>query len=213
MWISGKREKQVVSLFLKHCEKVEETLHQLRTFIEGYMEDPDSVSSVYQKVCELESEADKLRRETERGINEGAFLPNFRGDLTELMELVDKIANKAEYVADLFSLQKPKIPEELKGYLLKQLEISLKAFRSLRKAVESLFEDLAKVESYVLEVERFEHEEDMVEKEALKKLFDMEIEKCEKIELKEIMRSIGDIADRAEDASDRILVIVAKRRF
>jgi len=198
---------------LKHCEKVEETLHQLRTFIEGYMEDPDSVSSVYQKVCELESEADKLRRETERGINEGAFLPNFRGDLTELMELVDKIANKAEYVADLFSLQKPKIPEELKGYLLKQLEISLKAFRSLRKAVESLFEDLAKVESYVLEVERFEHEEDMVEKEALKKLFDMEIEKCEKIELKEIMRSIGDIADRAEDASDRILVIVAKRRF
>lgn len=198
---------------MKHCEKVEETLHQLRTFIEGYMEDPDSVSSVYQKVCELESEADKLRRETERGINEGAFLPNFRGDLTELMELVDKIANKAEYVADLFSLQKPKIPEELKGYLLKQLEISLKAFRSLRKAVESLFEDLAKVESYVLEVERFEHEEDMVEKEALKKLFDMEIEKCEKIELKEIMRSIGDIADRAEDASDRILVIVAKRRF
>lgn len=177
------------------------------------MEDPDSVSSVYQKVCELESEADKLRRETERGINEGAFLPNFRGDLTELMELVDKIANKAEYVADLFSLQKPKIPEELKGYLLKQLEISLKAFRSLRKAVESLFEDLDKVESYVLEVERFEHEEDMVEKEALKKLFDMEIEKCEKIELKEIMRSIGDIADRAEDASDRILVIVAKRRF
>ncbi len=198
---------------MKHCEKVEETLHQLRTFIEGYMEDPDSVSSVYQKVCELESEADKLRRETERGINEGAFLPNFRGDLTELMELVDKIANKAEYVADLFSLQKPKIPEELKGYLLKQLEISLKAFRSLRKAVESLFEDLDKVESYVLEVERFEHEEDMVEKEALKKLFDMEIEKCEKIELKEIMRSIGDIADRAEDASDRILVIVAKRRF
>lgn len=198
---------------MKHCEKVEETLHQLRTFIEGYMEDPDSVSSVYQKVCELESEADKLRRETEKGINEGAFLPNFRGDLTELMELVDKIANKAEYVADLFSLQKPKIPEELKGYLLKQLEISLKAFRSLRKAVESLFEDLAKVESYVLEVERFEHEEDMVEKEALKKLFDMEIEKCEKIELKEIMRSIGDIADRAEDASDRILVIVAKRRF
>jgi len=213
VWISGKREKQVVSLFLKHCEKVEETLHQLRTFIEGYMEDPDSVSSVYQKVCELESEADKLRRETERGINEGAFLPNFRGDLTELMELVDKIANKAEYVADLFSLQKPKIPEELKGYLLKQLEISLKAFRSLRKAVESLFEDLAKVESYVLEVERFEHEEDVVEKEALKKLFDMEIGRCEKIELKEIMRSIGDIADRAEDASDRILVIVAKRRF
>ena len=201
------------SLFLKHGEKVEETLHQLRVFIEGYMEDPDGVSNVYQKVCELESEADRLRRETEKRIYEGAFLPNFRGDLAELMELVDKIANKAEYVADLFSLQKPKIPEELKSYLLKQLEISLKAFRSLRKAIENLFEDLDKVESYVLEVEKFEHEEDVVEKEALKKLFDMEIGRCEKIELKEIMRSIGDIADRAEDASDRILVIVAKRRF
>lgn len=203
----------MVSLFLKHSEKVEETLLQLRVFIEEYMKNPDGVSGVYQRVCELESEADRLRRETEKKIHEGAFLPNFRADLAELIELVDKVANKAEYIADLFSLQKPWIPEELKGYMLKQLEISLKAFRTLRKAIENLFEDLGKVESCVLEVEKFEHEEDMVEREALKKLFEMEIERCEKIELKEVIRSIGDIADRAEDASDRILIIVAKRRF
>lgn len=40
----------------------------------------------------------------------GAFLPNFRGDLLGLIESVDKVANKAEYVADLIVLQNQKFP-------------------------------------------------------------------------------------------------------
>lgn len=41
----------------------------------------------------------------------------------------------------------------------------------------------------------------------------MDIESCVKLELKELIRSIGDIADRTEDVSDRAEIILLKRRF
>ncbi|MDK2898402.1 MAG: uncharacterized protein PWP36_621 [Thermotoga sp.] len=143
----------------------------------------------------------------------GAFLPNFRGDLLGLIESVDKVANKAEYVADLIVLQKPEVPHQLKDLILMQMEYSLKAYESLKSALRFLFEDLERVEEFALAVEKYEHEEDNVERTALRKLFEMDIESCVKLELKELIRSIGDIADRTEDVSDRAEIILLKRRF
>lgn len=93
------------------------------------------------------------------------------------------------------------------------MDYSLKAFRSLKMALKYLFEEMDRVGDYVLEVERYEHEEDLVERNALRKLFEMETDKCTKLEAKELIRSIGDIADRTEDVSDRVEIVLLKRRF
>ncbi|PLV58392.1 TIGR00153 family protein [Thermotoga sp. KOL6] len=213
MWFSGKKESDIISLFFNHVGKVEETLSCVFDLLKNYLRESDEIESLYIRAQRLESEADRARRKTEMEMYSGAFLPNFRGDLLGLIESLDKVANKAEYVADLLVLQKPEIPSEIKDLILRQMEYSLKAFSSLKLALKHLFEDLDRVGEYVLEVERYEHEEDSVEREALKKLFNMEIDRCKKLEVKELIRCIGDIADRTEDVSDRVEIVLLKRRF
>jgi hypothetical protein len=213
VWLSGKKESDIISLFFKHVDKVEETLVCVFDLLKNFLEGSDEIDILYQRAQRLESEADRLRRKTELEMYSGAFLPNFRGDLLGLIESLDKVANKAEYVADILALQKPEIPPEIKDLVLKQMDYSLKAFRSLKMALKYLFEEMDRVGDYVLEVERYEHEEDLVERNALRKLFEMETDRCTKLEAKELIRSIGDIADRTEDVSDRVEIVLLKRRF
>lgn len=58
----------------------------------------------------------------------------------------------------------------MKDLILMQMEYSLKAYESLKSALRFLFEDLERVEEFVLAVEKYEHEEDNVERTALRKL-------------------------------------------
>jgi len=203
MWIFGKKEEKIIELIKNHLDLVEKTIESLRDYLEMYFSDGEKATVIYEKIQTLESDADRIRRKVETDMYSGAFLPNFRGDLLGLIESVDKIANKAEFVADLIELQHPVIPNELKDGVLRQIDLSLETFRMLKRSIEFLFEDLQKAGEYVILTEKREHEEDEVERGNIKKLFELDIERCAKLELKEIIRSIGDIADRAEDSSAR----------
>jgi len=212
MWIFGKKEERIIELIKNHLDLVERTIESLRDYLNMYFSDGEKATVIYERIQTLESDADRVRRKVETDMYSGAFLPNFRGDLLGLIESVDKIANKAEFVADLIELQHPVIPDELKDGILRQIDLSLEAFRMLKRSIEYLFEDLQKAGEYVILTEKREHEEDEVERGNIKKLFELDIERCAKLEIKEIIRSIGDIADRAEDSSDRVEIIILKRR-
>jgi len=212
MWIFGKKEERIIELIKNHLDLVERTIESLRDYLNMYFSDGEKATVIYGRIQTLESDADRVRRKVETDMYSGAFLPNFRGDLLGLIESVDKIANKAEFVADLMELQHPVIPDELKDGILRQIDLSLETFRMLKRSIEFLFEDLQKAGEYVILTEKREHEEDEVERGNIKKLFELDIERCAKLEIKEIIRSIGDIADRAEDSSDRVEIIILKRR-
>lgn len=212
MWIFGKKEEKIIELIKNHLDLVEKTIESLRDYLKMYFSDSEKATVMYKKVLNLESDADRVRRKVETDMYSGAFLPNFRGDLLGLIESVDKIANKAEFVADLIELQRPIIPDELKDGILKQIDLSLDTFRMVKRSIELLFEDLQKAGEYVILTEKKEHEEDEIERGNIKKLFELDIERCAKLELKEIIRSIGDIADRSEDTSDRVEIVILKRR-
>jgi len=212
MWIFGKKEERIIELIKNHLDLVERTIESLRDYLNMYFSDGEKATVIYERIQTLESDADRVRRKVETDMYSGAFLPNFRGDLLGLIESVDKIANKAEFVADLIELQHPVIPDELKDGILRQIDLSLETFRMLKRSIEYLFEDLQKAGEYVILTEKREHEEDEVERGNIKKLFELDIERCAKLEIKEIIRSIGDIADRAEDSSDRVEIIILKRR-
>jgi hypothetical protein len=142
----------------------------------------------------------------------GAFLPNFRGDFLGLVENFDRIANRAEGIADHIILTKIVIPDELIDDLAEQFRMSLKTYKSLKDAAEMLFEDLEQAAELVLKTEKLEHAEDSFERNLIKKVFSMDIKLAHKSQLRELVMSIGDIADLSEDCSDRIEIVVLKRR-
>lgn len=209
----GKKEEKVIKLFTKHLEKVEEGVSLLNNLVESYLEtDMKKSEEILERISKTESEADDLRRKTESEMYGGAFLPNFRGELLELVESVDKVMNKIQSVSEIIVFQKPKIPDEFKESFLKQIQMVKKTYKYLKKSIESVFENIEESGGFIQKVEEMEHKEDIIEKEILKSLFTMKnLNLADKLQLKELFMQIGDIADRAEDASDKVEIIILKR--
>ncbi len=203
----GKKENEVINLFHKHLRKVKIAVDTTYTLIQ--IPAPER-ESVVKKVRELETEADSIRRDAETMMYSGAFLAQSRGDMLGLIEAVDRIANKAEFVSDLLYLQDLIIPESLKEKYKKEFDYSIKTYDALQKAAETLFDDTEKVKEYVLKVEKWENTGDGVERDLIRSIFQLDIDLAWKMQLRELAFQIGDIADRSEDASDRIEIILLK---
>ncbi len=212
-WILGKKEKEIVRKLFDFLDVISHTLLELRKTLEAYFQGRETeFVELVERVRTSEHDADNLRREVESLMYGGAFLPNSRGDLLGIIESADRVANKAEYVADMLELERPFIPNFLAARLIKILDLSTETYEALKVAITLLFEDLDKVNEKVLLVEQKEHEVDIEERATIKQIFASDIPHSQKLHLRELVRSIADIADRAEDCSDRVEVVSLKRR-
>lgn len=213
-WVVGKKELEIVNLVREHLERVGSTLLALKNLLEAYLfEKTEHIAELAENVRRYEHEADIVRRKVETIMYGGAFLPNFRGDLLGIIEAVDKVANKAEYVADVLEIERPYIPTVLHEEIMKLVDKSIETYEALKQAINYLFEDLNRVANHIDEVEVKEHEVDGIERDLLRKIFaTSDISHGQKMHLKDLIRSIADIADRAEDCSDRVQIVSLKRR-
>lgn len=212
MHFFGKKELKIIKLFEEHLEAVETTVKEMLRLIGNVGSERDEIMKMAENVRSAESKADALRREMESEMYLGAFLPNFRGDLLGIVESIDVVANKAEVVADEIDLQKMRIPGELIDDLLKLSDMSLKTFQATAEAARLMFTDLEKSNEYVALAEEKEHEGDQIERTLIRRLFDLEMDLAEKILLKKLIKKISDIADHSENVSDRIQIVIFKRR-
>jgi len=209
----GKKEMAIIQLFHEHLDYISRTLENLeKVFLASQNDDSSSVEIYSEEVRKMESAADAKRREVENSMYQGAFLPNFRGDFLGLAESFDKVANEAENVVDQIVLQHLVIPSELKTDLLKQVQLAAETFEAAKEAAVNLFQELSVAEEKIKETERLENTEDSHERALVKKIFEMNLSLAEKRQLRELVLSIGDIANLSEDCSDRMEIIVLKRR-
>ena len=213
MQFFGKKELRIIQLFEDHMVAVENTVRSLIDFLKN-IEDPDFNKEAFvAKIRKNESDADNKRRKMETEMYLGAFLPNFRGDLLGIAESIDVVANKAESTADLIELQNINIPKEFIPKLIELAEKSLETYLSVKKAASSIFNDMDVANDYINKTEDLEHESDMLEKNLVRTLFRKdEIELAHKIQLEKLIKKLADIADQAENVSDRLQIVIFKRR-
>jgi predicted phosphate transport protein (TIGR00153 family) len=197
----GKKEKNIIDLFNKHLEAIDYTIQALVDLIKNLDEDMSRIRELAEQVRNAETEADHIRRQAEAEMYSGAFLPNFRGDLLGTIEAMDRIANKAESVADEIELQSIRVPKEILEDLI---ELILKS--------QEMFEDFEKANEMILKTENYEHETDIIERNTIRKIFSLDISLPEKMQLKKLVHRIADISDTSEDVSDRIQIIIYKRK-
>jgi len=214
MPIFGGKESHVFELIEEHLEVVGKTLETFRRLIEAYLQgDFEGAKELEGEVTRLESEADKLRREIELMLYEGAFLPASRGDYVRLSELIDQVADAAESASHTLVLAKPKVPEELGDELTALVDASIETYLKLVEAVKALNEDVDRALELAKETEDLEENADKVEYRLKAKVFESEtITTYAKLIWNQAITKVGDIADRAEDASDQVMLMAIKRR-
>lgn len=209
----AKKEKEIIGKLLELSSKTCEATASLKNFMNcffTYGKECQNKDELFKDIKRIEHEADSIRRYLISEIHKGLFLPDMREVIHSLSESIDKIVNKCESVSKIVDYQNPNIPETIKPKIILQLDIVQKVTETFSKSVKEMFEELDNVQSLILEVEKFEHEEDMVEELILKEIFSLDIHLSEKMQLKELVINIGDIADRTEDASDILEVLLLK---
>jgi hypothetical protein len=214
MGIFGGKESDVFKAIDDHLRVVEESLVAFKALMNAYLSgDLENAKAFEREVGALESKADGLRRSIETMLYEGAFLPANRGDYVRLSELVDQVADAAESAAHTLILAKPKVSDELKGEILRLVNSTVETYRLLMEAVNALNIDVDKALELSKAVEDAEEAADAVEYDVKGKLFESEtVTTYAKVIWNQVLTKIGDIADRAEDASDQVMLMAIKRR-
>lgn len=164
----------------------------------------------------LETQADEVRRIIELEFFQGAFLPFDREDRIILAELVDNVADMTQEAAYGINLSRITFPPHYQEDFDELVDAVIDSISVLKECIELLDVDLGEALQKAHEVEEREVAVDIIERRIIKKLYqsyrDDEFGILRLLELKKMVTRLGNIVDRAEDASDRIPIIAAKRR-
>ncbi len=165
-----------------------------------------------QQVYKTEDRADELRRKVEWEMYSKALLPESRGDILGFLETMDKIPNKAESLLNQIKLQRLEFPKELNPNLQRIVALSYEAIQLVYEAATNLISRKGGIQKLAYGIGVKETECDHAEQDTIEKIFTMDIDKAEKILLKEFIIELGILSDRAEDVSERLTLLSVKRR-
>jgi len=210
-----RKEKHIVDLIRKHMDLVVETVKNFDVALNFYLEGEKEKSREYTRIVhKLEGEADIVEREIDKEMYGGAFMPSIREALYSAVDIVDKVANRAEKSGDFLTLIQPVIPDKIIPYVKEMGKLTVECVEKLKDGVYSLFGDIDAVFKYSTEVENIEGEEDKYAWKAIEEVFKdlKDVKFAPKMMLREMVIHISSICNKMEDASDKLDIIAIKMK-
>ena len=206
----------------QHMRKVYQCAKQLHPFFEAvFVQNWEHALEIKDKIASIEKEADGIKRDLRLHLPTGLFLPVARTDLLELLSAQDRIANKAEDIAELVVSRKMVIPESLSQIFMPFLISCLDAAKQACKAINELDEllesgfrgsELKIVEDMIVTLDEIEHDSDgqlSVIRDKILKL-EHELPAMEVIFLYKLVTWIGKLADHAQIVGGRLQILIAR---
>ncbi len=184
----NRRERAIVEGVGSHLATVKRTVEDFGGLVDSVSSgDPALARRFFDDVMGDETKADTIHRDLSLRVANGAFFGGVREDILALLEKIDDIADSAKDASRLLNVEV--------GAMIAAFTISKK-------------EVLARVHS----VEEFEESADSRKDVLLRELFSgaSNLNPVTVIQLRDFIFVADDIADNAEDASDVVLVLIAK---
>ena len=206
----------------KHMAKAQNCITLLGDFLEAtYSKEWQKAEEIQETICKTENEADTLKRDIRTHLPRSLWLPVARNDLLEMLQIQDRLANRARDIAGLMLGRKIEIPIELvegvRDYYHKNLNTSaqaLKAINELDELLETGFrgKEATLVEGLVVELDELEHQSDVSQIKLRAMLFQMEdsLPPVHVIFLYKIIDRLGELADISQKIGSRLLLLIAK---
>ena len=159
----------------------------------------------------IENQADALRREIENRLYMHNLIPDFRGNVLELVENLDKVINEIDDVAHKFYIEQTDIPQIYQEKFKELTDQVFDCVENLAIASRYFFRDFSAVRDYSKKVYWFEHESDKTSAKLKEAIFSSNMELAQKLQLGSIISEVADIADLAENCIDQLAIFVIKR--
>ena len=206
----------------KHMAKAQNCIILLGDFLEAsYSKDWVKAEEVQQTIHHTENEADSLKREIRTHLPRSLWLPVARNDLLEMLQLQDRLANRAREIAGIMLGRRIEIPEELVESVRDYYQINLNTSAQALKAINELDElletgfrgrEATLVEELLVELDELEHQSDVSQVKLRALLFQMEdtLPPVNVIFLYRIIDRLGELADISQKVGGRLLLLIAK---
>jgi predicted phosphate transport protein (TIGR00153 family) len=165
-----KRETAVNALekSIKHAQIVQECVKTLDAGINILLKDknPEKADQIFEKVDNLEGNADDLRREIQKDISKGELNPSVRQNLSHLIKRMDDVANCCTGVARRIRTINVKFWEQSSditiNIILQMMENTVKAVELLDKLVIDLLGKRKQIKEFAKQINQYEHEVDIL---------------------------------------------------
>lgn len=212
-WMGMREQQRALSASREHLNKVVEVAELLREALRHFCAgELDRARAVHDRIFNAEREADELRRDLMELLSEGLFLPADRADLMHLVERADDVADYANGSARLIVVFREPPPEPLKESIMKFGDLLAQAAKQLSEALEKLASgDRRATLDLCATVERSEEEADALKASLYKQLFAMDLPAGTLLLLRDLIDSMENTADKAEDAADLLRVLTVSR--
>ena len=119
--------------------------------------------------------------------------------------------NEFDEVAHKFYIEQPDIPVQYQAKFKKLIGEVSECAENMAISSRAFFRDFATVRDYAKKVYFLEHESDKTWASLKQDVFDSDMELAHKIQLNTLIGDVADIADRAEDCIDAVLIFTIKR--
>ena len=170
----------------------------------------------YSEIDLLEKKADDIHRKIVEEICEGAFFGGIREDLLNMLEKVDNIADSAKDSAKILTLRR--LEDRIINYVFEDNDLidffsnCFMAVMKLKEVINGLEKGRDFAFKHVSAVEEREEKADELKARVLKRIFEKaeEFNVLSVMQLKDFIYIADSIADNAEDASDIVLILIAK---
>ena len=194
-------------------DKVSEAGLLFKTGVEAYLSDNiDSFEKKIEDIIETEHDGDALRRDLEETLYVQTLIPESRGDVLELLENMDALLDRFKGALWKFNIERPQVIKELNDDFKELTGIVVEAVEAIVRSSRAFFKDLSSVADHIHKVPYWESQSDKIASKLQQTIFRQEgFSLSEKLQLRDFVKHIDKIADRAEDVSDKLRIYVLKR--
>ncbi|TGC11044.1 TIGR00153 family protein [Methanolobus halotolerans] len=223
--------RSVLNIFAKspfkplgmHANKAGEAVRKLSESVLAYCEDDmERVEQLNHEIDDIEHEADMIKQTIRSELSSSIMLPVNASDLLSFLKPQDSITDDAQEVSYWLTLRRLEASTDIREGFLKLMEKTLETVEIYERLVDTLSElletsfskrDVEETLALVVEVEEMEHQVDIVEKKLIQKVFMEEdaLGGAGVYHLVQLITGIGNIADKAEHAADRLRTMVMRR--
>jgi len=206
----------------EHMKLVSECAGLMIPLFEALAEgDRERVEQTKQKIFQLEKDADEVKNEIRVNLHRRLFLPVDRGDLLGLLKTQDSIADRVQDVAALVVMGKLNIPASHHESLMAFVKLNLDAALQCEDIISEL-DDLLEagfrgktvehVEEMVKQLSKIETASDDAGLGLTGALLGNESEPLtvSKLLWLDVIRKLGNIADKAENVGDCMRLLIAR---
>ena len=211
-----------VSPLQKHIEKVVLCVEELIPYFDAVIKnDWGKAEKIQNNLAELENDADEIKNLLRMQLPSSLFMPMDRRDVLDVLQLQDKIANKAKDIAGLVLGRKMSLPESICNTYIEFLNRCVDATRQTQNAINELDElvaagfrgnEVTRVKKMIGELHVIEDETDKIQIKLRAELYKIEkdLPPVDVMFIYKIIEWTGDLADNAQSTGNRLQLMLAK---